>query len=236
MNKKNLLTLYFNECRTRSVFIVWSFGITLVFLNKYSFESLFFLLAPFSRTFIFTDTTELFSLTLFFHLFTAFLFTIPLALYHGFAFINGALYYSQRNYFFVVFLGFLFLYFVFCILFLFLYHGIFYFFLEKKIETSLLSISPQIRVVSIGWQLFYCFILPVPLPVLVYFLIKKHIYLSRFPSWIGILLGIACILPPDPLLQLYVSFWFLLFFEGTQWLVCIWKASRYKGGIGRGHP
>lgn len=199
-------------------YCLWSFLFTWILCSFYTYESLYIFLLPYGRSFIFTESGELFFQTFFFHFLLAFYWNIPYFIIQYFSFFNPLFIKSQKT--FSIFLVYIFFFIYIFLVFIFLYLSfrIFHFFLERRIETFLLSINGEIRIASIGWNIFQCFLFPIPWIIFFVFFIRMEWNLSRWSGWIFLIVGFAWILPPDFSIQCFWSIVSILFYEWFLWI------------------
>lgn len=217
IQKKTFFSYYIEEIRLRIGYYALSLLGTWMLCSFYTYESLYFFLIPYGRRFIFTESSELFFQTFFFHSLLAFFWNLPYGIYQSFAFFHPLFTKSQKLYLLVVSFFFFFLYML--LVFFFFCFGWFFFqfFVECRIETPLLSIEPEIRMLSISWTIFQCFFFPIPI-FFFFFLWKwKGFGLSRWYGWSFFILAGAWVLPPDFFMQFFWSIFSIFFYEIGVW-------------------
>lgn len=218
LKKKTFFSYYIEELRIRLLYCFWSFLLTFLLCSLYTYESLYIFLLPYGRSFIFTDSGELFFQTFFFHLLLAFLWTMPYHITQCFSFLNPLFIKSQKTWTIFFVYIFFFFYILFIFIFLNLSFFLFHFFLARRIETFLLSIHGEIRMTSICWNIFQCFLVPIPWILFLFFFIRMEWKFSRWYGWIFLILGFAWLLPPDFLVQCIWSMVAIVCYEWFLWI------------------
>lgn len=223
MEKKTFFLYYIEELRLRFLYYFLSLLWTWMILSTATYEFFYFFLVPYGRTYIFTESGEVFFQAFFLHFLLTFLWNLPYGIYQSFSFVNPRLYTSQKTFYIFFFVVFFFIYI--CLVFIFLWIGahLFQFFLGHRIETGLLSIHAEIRVASISWNIYQCFFLPFPLLGLFSFFLYQGEECSRWYGWAFCILSFAWIFPPDFFIQLWGSIFLIFFYELGFWLYLLQK-------------
>lgn len=216
---RSFFSYYIEECQIRIFYCFWSFLSTWIVFYFYTYESLYVFLIQYGRSYIFTESGELFFQTFFFHILFSLFWTIPYGIYQFFSFINSLLIKSEKRYYMFIIFVFFFFYIFFVFLSFKLSSILFHFFLNKRIETALLSIEGSIRITSICWNIFQCFFFPFFIFGIFFLSSKGKVFLApRFYGWILLLLCFAWMLPPDFLIQCGWSIFVIILYEIWIWI------------------
>lgn len=230
------LSQYLNEAKTRSLYLLFSMGVTFLISYAFSMELVFLFVNPFlafEKSFIFTELTEALYITIRVSIFVTLYSVFPLALYQVWCFVVPSLYRTERrrwglfwvvSLFFLV-MGLLAVYIV-------VLPKIAAVLLQFEIKREALTIQLEARISSyINWsfQVFFVAVILSQWPILS--LIVYRLGLSSFgvgtknrrTAFALSILIAAFVSPPDLLSQWVMAACLFMWFETITWLGMVQK-------------